>query len=66
MRGVCPGDLKERFTENYKMKKVHENRLSVVEIRMLKYTCNETTKVKIRNEYIKGAIGVNGKLVDMV
>lgn len=40
------------------IKNVHENKLNVAEIRILKWICGKTRKVEVRNEYIREAIGV--------
>ena len=40
------------------MKKVHENKVNVAEMRMLRWMSGVTLKDKIRNEYIRGTLKV--------
>ena len=45
-------------TETWPSKKVHEKRLDVAEMRMLRWMCGVTKKEKIRNERIRGMVKI--------
>ena len=64
------GMLKEKFYRTvikpamlydpkcWTMKKVHENKLGVIEMRLLKWIYDKTRKDRLSNEYSRGAVGI--------
>ena len=45
-------------SETWPIKRVHEKKVNVAEMRMLRWMCGVTRKDKIRNDYIKGTVKV--------
>ena len=46
-------------SERWAVKKTHEQKLRVAEMKMLRMMCGVTKRDRVRNEYIRGSVGVD-------